>query len=219
MEDKPFPNLPGYQSGFKHAYRLACEELAGTDLQEQCRRSDSQLKTVGSKKVIILDYLNKTYQITLPEIEFSVAGNGEDVPLKDKILMLHYLLMAKGTPPAGKLIAYKELPGGTNYFPTFSKRAIRPILEEFSEKPHRLADVARRLGFSRTDYGDIAVTANAFKRVPMTIVLWQGDEELPSEGNILFDGSISDYLSMDDINILCEGIAWKLVRLSKAESQ
>ena len=215
MNTKPFPNPPSYQFGFQHAYKLACEELMRIDLKAQCLNSDSRLETAGSKKIVSLEYLNKSYRITFPEISISIADSKEDVPLKDKIMMLHYLLQAKGTPPLGRLIAYKELPGGTNYFPTFFKRAIRPVLGEFASSPQLLADIARNLGGSKTDYGDSAVTINAFKRVPITIVLWQGDEELPPEGNILFDGGICDYLSMDDINVLCETIAWRLVRLSQ----
>jgi hypothetical protein len=42
--------------------------------------------------------------------------------------------------------------------------------------------------------------------------LWKGDEEFPAEGSFLFDGSIPDYLSIEDINILCQTIAWRLVK-------
>ncbi|HUT97259.1 MAG TPA: DUF3786 domain-containing protein, partial [Dehalococcoidales bacterium] len=66
--------------------------------------------------------------------------------------------------------------------------------------------------------GDVAVTINAFKRVPITFVLWRGDEEFPPDGSILFDATVSDYLSIEDTNVLCERIAWKLVRLLKEGS-
>ena len=71
---------------------------------------------------------------------------------------------------------------------------------------------AEKLGGRRVDYGDIAVTIDAFPRVPVTMVLWRGDAEFPPEGNILFDSTITDYLSAEDINVLCETIAWRLVR-------
>ncbi|MFC2012471.1 DUF3786 domain-containing protein, partial [Chloroflexota bacterium] len=71
------------------------------------------------------------------------------------------------------------------------------------------------LGGQITDYGDAAVTINAFSRVPVTIVLWQGDEELAPQGNMLFDASISDYLSTEDVTVLCEIITWRLIRLSR----
>jgi hypothetical protein len=71
------------------------------------------------------------------------------------------------------------------------------------------------LGGLKAEYGDIAVTIRAFPDVPLTIVLWRGDSEFPPEGNILFDSTIGDYLPTEDVTILCEVIAWKLVRILK----
>ena len=127
-------------------------------------------------------------------------------------MIVHYLSQAKGTPLSNKAISYKELPEGANYFPTFSKRAIKPVVEHFSKEPEGLVDVATKLGGYKANYGDIAVTINAFPRVPITFILWQGDDELPPEGNILFDSNIPDYLPIEDIIVLCEAIAWKLVK-------
>jgi hypothetical protein len=75
-----------------------------------------------------------------------------------------------------------------------------------------LVEISQRLGGYKADYGDAAVTINAFSRVPITIVLWQGDEEFAPEGNIVFDANISDYLSTEDITVLCETITWRLIR-------
>ena len=35
------------------------------------------------------------------------------------------------------------------------------------------------------------------------------------KGSIIFDSNVSDYLSTEDINVLCETIAWRLVRQLK----
>ena len=50
---------------------------------------------------------------------------------------------------------------------------------------------------------------------PVTIIMWRGDEEFASRGNILFDAAISDYLSTYDATVLCESITWKSVKLSR----
>jgi len=47
------------------------------------------------------------------------------------------------------------------------------------------------------------------------LVLWRGDDELAPEGSILFDSTIPDYLSTEDITVLCETIAWRLVSFLK----
>jgi len=208
------PNKNDYEYGYELAYRLACEKLASIkNLEEQCRNSDARCEASDSKKLITLKYLNKEYQITLPQIEVKMKdGGGEAVPIRDKLLILHYFTKAKGTPLSNKLITYKDLPEGTGYFRTFSKRAIQPVINNFSKQPEQLLEVARLLGGDKADYGDFAVTINAFSRVPITFVIWRGDEELPPEGNVLFDSTIPDYLTIEDINVLCETIAWKLVK-------
>jgi len=202
-----------YEYGYELAYKLAREQLTRlNDIGQQCLRSDAQYRVIDSKRVIIIEYLNQSYQITLPDIEISLAEGKEEVPLRDKILLLHYFTLAKGTPATNKIIAYKELPEGTSYFPTFSKRAIKPLLDHFGNEPHQLVDVAAKLGGHKANYGDAAVTINAFSRVPITFVLWRGNDEFPPEGSILFDSTISDYLSTEDINVLCETIAWRLIK-------
>lgn len=206
------PNQRNYEYGHELAYKLACEQLAKVDIDQQCLRSGARCRVIDSQKAIILEYLNQSYQIVFPDTYISLIDIEQAVPIRDKILILHYFTQAKGTPLTNRIIAYKELPEGANYFPTFSKRAIKPLLDHFGREPERLIDAAGKLGGHKVDYGDVAVTINAFSYVPITLVLWRGDEEFNPEGNILFDSTISDYLPTEDINILCETISWRLVR-------
>ena len=211
------PNVKNDEYGYGLAYKLACEQLAKIgEIEQQCLKSGAQCQVIDTQEVIFIEYLNQSYQVTLPDIRISLRNSEEAISLRDKILILHYLVQAKGTPLLDKIITYKELPEGTNYFRTFSKRAIKPLVDHFGQQPGQLIDVAKKLGGHKVDYGDVGITINAFPRVPITLVLWQGDEEFPSEGNILFDSTISDYLSTEDINVLCEIIAWSLVKLLKA---
>ena len=211
------PNVKDYEYGYGLAYKLACDQLAKVgDIKQHCLKSGATYETIDTKKVIILEYLNRSYQVTLPDIEISLKDSEEAVSLRDKILILHYLTQAKGTPASSKMITYKELPEGANYFPTFFKRTIKPLVDYFGQEPHRLVDAAEKLGGQKADYGDAAVTINAFRRVPITFVLWRGDEEFPPEGNILFDSTISDYLPTEDIIALCEIMTWKLVKFLRA---
>jgi hypothetical protein len=198
------------------AYKLAREQLAEIeDIEQLCIKSGAGYLVTASQKGIAIEYLNQSYRIGMPNIEILPMDSQEEISIRDKVLILHYLLSAKGTPISNKLIAFKELSGGGNYFRTFSKRAIEPLVEHFGEQPHMLIDTADKLGGHMVAYGDVAVTVNAFSRVPITIVLWQGDEEFPAQGDILFDAAISDYLSTYDITVLCESITWKLIKFSR----
>jgi len=215
----PLPNQRNHEYGYKLAYKLACEQLAEVDgIEKQCLKNGARYLVIDSQRVIIIEYLNQSYQITLPDIDISLIESEEKIPIRDKILILHYLTLAKGIPITNKVIAYKQLPEGSNYFPTFYKRAIEPLVDHFGKQPHLLIDAVGKLGGYKVDYGDVAVAINAFSRVPITLVLWRGSEEFPPGGNILFDATISDYLSTEDINVLCEIIAWKLVKFLRKGS-
>ncbi|NQT30951.1 MAG: DUF3786 domain-containing protein [Deltaproteobacteria bacterium] len=210
------PEYKNYEYGYNLAYKLAGEQLAATgDLKQQCRKSGAEYKRVDSKEIITVEFLNQAYQVTLPDIDVSLVGGGAEVPLSDKILILHYLTLASGASLSHKMIAFQELPEGASYLRTFSKRSIEPLVKHFGGEPERLVEVAKRLGGRKADYGDAAVTINGFKLVPVTLVLWRGDEEFPPRGNILFDSTIPEYLSTYDITMLCDAITWRLVRFSK----
>jgi len=181
-----------WERGFELSYKFACEKLAKiSDIKEQCRKSGARY--LGPHEIVV-NYLNQSYHIMLLDGKILLESIGVEAALRDKILILHYFTGAKGTLATGKLIAYKQLPGGVSYFSALLRK------------------VAAKLGGCDVNYGDVSVSVNAFDRVPITLVLWRGDEELAPNGNILFDANISDYLSTEDVTVLCETIIWKLVK-------
>jgi hypothetical protein len=199
------------QMAHELALKLARQQLAGiADIEKQCRHSGARY--LAGEKTITLAYLGRDYHISFPAGEVAPAEGDEPASIKDKILLLDYFTRAKGTPPSGRSVTYKELHDGINYYPTFAKRAIQPLVAHFGGDPPRLVATGAALGGRRAELGDAAVNIDAFPRVTVTLVLWRGDDEFPPEGSILFDGNISDYLSNDDIHTLCENIAWRLVR-------
>jgi hypothetical protein len=206
------PNYKNYEYGYSLAFKLAGEQLAGVDIKEQCRRSGAEYKRAGSKEIVTVEFLSQPYKVSLPDVDVSRVDTEAEVPASDKILILHYLTLASGTPLSHKLIAFQELPEGASYLRTFAKRSIEPLVKYFSLEPERLIELAERLGGQKVDYGDVAVAINGFKMVPVTLVLWRGDEEFPPRGNILFDSTIAEYLSTYDITVLCDAIVWRLVR-------
>jgi hypothetical protein len=210
MKNRHYLSHSSREQSFGLSYKLAREQLSKIgDIQEQCRKSGARY--VRPNKIVI-DYLNQPYHITLPDIEISLKDSNVEVPLKDKILILHYFTSGKDTQATGMLITYKQLPGGISYFPAFYKRAINPFVKHFGKNPELLIKAVAKLGGRKADYGDVSMTINAFSHVPITLVLWRGDEELAPNGNILFDANISDYLPTEDVTVLTETIIWKLVK-------
>jgi hypothetical protein len=207
------PDNKDYEYALEQAYTLVREKLLKIEnLERHCDNSDSRYDEKNGKKNIKVRYLGVEYTVVLPEMDLFIENEKSGIPFREKVLILHYLVQAKGTPLSGKYITFRELPEGPVYFRTFSKRTIQPLVENFGEDPARLIDVGKDFGGVPSDLGDASIIIPAFSRVPVTITLWKGDEEFPPEGSVLFDTNIQDYLTTEDVTVVSEVITWKLVR-------
>ncbi len=136
--------------------------------------------------------------------------SGEEPPLTDQVLILHYLSQATGRELTREWIAYREVPGAEVYHAVFYKRAVKPFLSAFGPRPELLVELAAPLMINLGDTGDASVVVRAFPRVPLMLILWRGDDEFPAEASILFDKSISGYLSAEDIVWLAGRVVYPL---------
>lgn len=98
----------------------------------------------------------------------------------------------------------------------FVRRAKEPLLKAFGDNPGRMPELASSAyDTSGLDYGDFSVIVKALPLVPVALVLWEGDEEFPPEGNILFDRSISKFLSAEDTAWLAGMVVYPLAGMAK----
>ena len=75
-----------------------------------------------------------------------------------------------------------------------------PLAERFGEDPQGFGRAAAAMGGKPvTGLADAAFQLPAFPRVPVTYLLWLGDEDFPAEVGVLFDRSIEHHLSADGI--------------------
>ncbi len=205
----PLPSPGGYERAYAESYNLAFSRLRQADLADVCFRSGA---VPVDADTVRLCFLNRDYRIERRSGTVTLETEAESVPIAESLLILHYLVTARGTPPGNGQISFKEVPEGVVYYPTFYKRTIRPLLTKFGASPVELVPAAVMFGGVDAHQGDAAVTVQAFPRVAVTWVLWKGDDEFPAEGTILVDRNIQDYLPTEDIVVLCQTIAIKLCR-------
>lgn len=197
------------EEAFGLAIDLAREKLKLRDLEDICTKSGAE--PYDEKRVRIM-YLNEPYLVDLRSGEIVQEGNGELLPLRDRIIILHYLVDAKGTPFTGKLLTYAQIEGGRFYFPVFHKRTIEPMIRNFAQNPESLISASKKFGGERERYGDASVSFKPLPRIKLFMVVWKGDSEVPPNGNILFDRNITDYLCAEDIAVITEILTWKVIR-------
>jgi hypothetical protein len=207
-------------NAYLEAYRKACARLLECDPETVCRNSKAAYKK--ETQTYTVPYFGRQYRIGCAGGEVFLHDCAEPVedptglPTTEKVLILHYLIHAEPKPLTGRTISFKEVPnGGAIYYPTFKKRAVDPLVKTFSGDLTGFAEAARTLGGSAEKLGDASMTVHVFPFVPITYVIWKGDEEVPSSGTILFDASIPYFLPVEDIVILASFGAYKMIDAAK----
>jgi hypothetical protein len=196
---------------YKAAIALAVAELKQINPKRLEAKTGSQYFVEDVQDGLIVPYFGQGRRITWPEVSVTpVTGHGE-ISLPEQILILHYLLKASGEPLAGRSIDFRQVPEGGFYWSAFDSRAKKPLLETFGHDLKLYLKVAASLGGQPQPLGDAAALFLAFPRVPITHVLWGGDEEFPPEANILFDETIPRYFPTEDIAALSGASVYRLV--------
>jgi hypothetical protein len=206
-------------------YRQA-KELAKNELSEL--EPDFIAKCTGAafhnnsidERYMSLPFLNRIIKIEWPSFNIIYKDSGEEVPIQQQVLILHYLngaASSEGVKITGDWISFQDINDGRFYMGAFIKRAKDPLLKIFGDNPKRLVEISSEAyEASLTDFGDFSVILKPLPLVPMVLVLWEGDEDFPPEGNILFDKSISKILSAEDVAWLAGMVIYPLIGIAKS---
>jgi hypothetical protein len=159
------------------------------------------------------------------EYSVEVEGRKHTVLLKDRkvlgpdgkeafppmpILLLHYLAATRPLPLAGELISFRELEGGELYYAAYEGRALRPLKERFGPDPQMLLKAGERLGARPFRLGHASIEVHLFPRIPIYVVVWAGDDEVPASANVLFDSTIKDQMHTEDVAVAASLVASQL---------
>ena len=196
---------------FVNALKIAQASLAERDPAELCGNAGGELLSLPEGTVIRLPFFRRLVEITYPEGRVTYAESTEAPSLQEQGLILHYLLGACDLPPTKELITFREIPSGEFYYQPFVNRAQIPLVNTFGSDLVLFRTAGLKAGGTEAGMGDASLTFHPLPKVPVTLVLWQGDEEFPSTSNILFDGNIKHYLDGEDIAFLAGIVVYKLM--------
>jgi len=200
---------------FKNALSMARELFSRRNPGEAARRGGAGIETSGGETSIRLRFFEKELVIRHPEGTMVYPREGTAPSLPEQILVLHYLQGESASPVTGKTIAFREIPSGEFYYEPFLRRAQVPLVKTFGQASGKFMELAQRAGGQRSSLGEAAVTFWPFPKIPITLILWPGDEEFPPDGNILFDSSIGDFLAGEDIALLAGMVVYRLMALAR----
>ena len=201
------------------ARELSIKSLAEKDPDDIAHFAGAVIrKDDQGRRTLLIKFLNRKLVFSWPGLESSFEGSDKDFPIQQQILLLHYLegsWSSRGAEITGEWVSFQDVPDGRFYMDAFIKRAKDPLLKTFGDNPERMIELAlKKYGAFPLDYGDFSVIVEAFPLVPMALVLWEGDEEFPAEGNILFDKNIYKILSAEDIAWLAGMVVYPLIGMA-----
>ncbi len=150
----------------------------------------------------ILPCLNRRYLVRHSSGEAEELSRGGKAPLHLQLLFLHYLTCADGTPPGGKWVTIKDLPGGQNYAGVNRVKNIHPLLQNFGSKERPFHSTAVSLGAIPASLGSYSLLFHPFPKIPLIFVSWGNGERFSFAENILYDISAPHYLPIEDCALL-----------------
>jgi hypothetical protein len=134
---------------------------------------------------------------------------GTHSPLGEKLLhtlgyffdlaVLWYLGKAKNIPASGHMISPASLSGGEIFQRGSHVLPLDQIAARYGGDFEGFYKRGAELGGQHMEYGDVSLRLFPFPRVPVTIILWEADEEFPARADMFFDATCEQHLPTDVI--------------------
>jgi len=193
------------------------EQLVSLDGYKTAVRAQCQYLTDPQRYVVKL--LNTEYVVDLANKQiFSVRDSSEPAEFLQQLCVLAYLISAQDLPLANKLVRAEALPGGQFFFRGIHSLPTEKLEKAFGGYPEALHKIAEQFSARRCDFGDASIQFFVLPRLPLTVVVWKGDEEFRARASILFDQTAAAHLPLDALLAAVNLAVEALVNASVASS-
>ncbi|OPY27565.1 MAG: hypothetical protein A4E31_01115 [Methanomassiliicoccales archaeon PtaU1.Bin030] len=195
------------EEAYEGALGEAWEKLKGKDLRTVAELSGANLRdrrlylpTFGRESVI-------------DPVCRSITLGGKEVKQLGAILVLHYLTNASSVQPSGRTVSYRQLPDGNRYYLSFRSRVTEVIGSMFRENPKLLLGAVKLLGAKKREFGVASVSIPVFPKLPVTVILWSGEDKVRGSANLLFDDTAPQHLSTEDLAAVGSFVVTQLLKV------
>ncbi len=192
----------------REARDKACRELRLLDPSWIASRSGAVYSFV--ERSFTLSFFSEDYTVSYAEGEVKRA-NGSEAGAMEEILILHYLVQADGMANRDEWVAYRDLPGARYHEPAFKADVESPLSRGLAGRLEGLRAWVRTNARQIDLPGDVAAVWEVLPRVPLLIIFNEADEEFPASARVLFDITAPNYLPTEDLSVLAEIAAYRLL--------
>ena len=170
------------------------------ELEPQATAQRAKCEYLGDSGSYKIVFLGGVFSVDLnnKQILRTEAGDKDNAAgFLEQLCILAYLISARQLPPAGKLVGPEKLKGGQFFFRGPHALPTDKLEKTFGREPELLFRTAEKLNAVRCDFGDASMRLFLFPRIPVTFVIWAGDDEFAARASILFDQTAGEQLPLD----------------------
>lgn len=205
------PGRPGWAEAFAPQLDELRTALRGRDPAEIAARSGA-IWDAGAA-TLRLPLLGNECLLRWPELV--ACGPDQTTPLPSDMqgLLLYYLNLADGGPPAARWISFRELPDGWLYHLAFQGYTGDQLARALGESAAPFEKAATLLGGKRLDLADSAYAIPCLPRINVAVLCWLGDDEFEPRAQLLFGANAGAYLTTDGLAVLGSLLVRRLLSL------
>ncbi len=209
INDLSKPEIPN-RSNYEQALKVAFEIFDRKDPGRLTDKSGAEL--IG--RSVIVPHLNRSISLNLDTHHIAIRETAEEAPIWIQILLLHYINNADGRHPTGKLKHFREFKEGQFYEPAFNRGTKEVLIQVFGSKPEMMKQAGLHLNAKIVGNADVGLELKYFPFLPITCLLWLGDDDFPAEASVLFDETAELFFSAEDMAVAGQMAVLELVRAS-----
>ncbi len=182
-------------------YEKWCEQWRRKFLsmdQEELKKRLPELKEEGEWLTMI--HFGRKFGIHTEKGNIVAMEDKEPVTCNEKLNI--YTLFGYVSPSAhyqDNWVRFDRLKGTAPFSKAFQQGIIEPFSRMFHGRAKQLEEAFQKLDGKKLPWSDVGYELHAFECIPVRFLFWEGDEEFPAQGNILFDASATDYIHGESI--------------------
>ncbi len=164
----------------------------------------------------------KTFKVPLLGVQYTIDPSNQRIREEKKhdhpvsyqagIILLTTLSISKGVPPSGRMAVPQELPGGRMFFTGAHTVATEQLAIRFEKASDQLLNRAIEIGGEMIEGADIAIRLPGLPFVPLYILHWRGDLEIPARSVIGIDDRAHFHLDLAGVFALTNILVFKFCR-------
>jgi len=174
-------------------------------------------KNDGENGIFQLPVWGEMTNVTHPDFVAYSSDTKQPIDVVNQGLLLYHFLIADGTLEAGYLISFTELPDGRFYSNAFQGYTGGELARYFKNDLASFREAAQHLGGLPQNLGDEAYAFKLFPNVTLAAICWLGDEDFPTNYQILFDASVTHHLPTDACAIAGSLLTRKIIKAGRAQ--